>query len=146
MRAGRTRTLRGQLTVTAGGTAKQQLIVDDGLLNRGYKVVEWYLWENGGSPTQFAGVLSMQPVLAADDMDASNNTQIGWIWQSNITQGGGIKESILDPNHVIVRDLYVTIMNAANDDYNFMIVVEEMAISDDEAIINIIKEGSQALN
>lgn len=146
MTAGRTRTLRGQLTVIAGGTAKQQLIVDDGLLNRGYKVVEWYIWENGGSPTQFAAALSMQPVLAANDMDASNNTQIGWIWQSNITQGGGIKESILDPNHVIVRDLYVTIMNAANDDYNFMIVVEEMAISDDEAIINIIKEGSQALN
>lgn len=144
MMAGRIRTLRGQLTVTAGGTAKQQLIVDDGLLNRGYKVIDWYLWENGGSPTQFAGVLSMQPVLAADDMKADDNTQIGWIWQSNITQGGGIKESILDPNHIIVRDLYVTIMNAANDDYNFMVVVEEVSITSDEAIINIIKEESQS--
>lgn len=144
MKAGRIRTLRGQLNVTGGGTAKAQLIVDDGLLNRGYKVLKWYLWENGGTPTQFAGVLSMQPVLAAADMKADDNTQIGWIWQSNITQGGGIKESILDPNHVIVRDLYVTIMNAANDDYNFMVVVEEMAITNDEAIINIIKEESQS--
>lgn len=144
MMAGRIRTLRGQLTVTAGGTAKQQLIVDDGLLNRGYKVLDWYLWENGGSPTQFAGVLSMQPVLAANDMKADDNTQIGWIWQSSITQGGGIKETILDPNHIIVRDLYVTIMNANNDDYNFMVVVEEVSITSDEAIINIIKEESQS--
>ena len=144
MKAGRIRTLRGQLSVDGGGTAKAQLIVDDGLLNRGYKVLKWCLWENGGSPTQFAGVLSMQPVLAAADMKADDNTQIGWIWQSNITQGGGIKESILDPNHVIVRDLYVTIMNAATDDYNFMVVVEEMEITNDEAIINIIKEESQS--
>ena len=144
MRAGRIRTLRGQLTVTGGGTAKQQLIVDDGLLNLGYKVLEWYLWENGGSPTQFSGVLSMQPVLAANDMKADDNTQIGWIWQSNISSGGGIKETILDPNHIIVRDLYVTITNANNDDYNFMVVVEEVAITSDEAIINIIKEESQS--
>jgi len=144
MRAGRIRTLRGQLTVTAGGTAKQQLIVDDGLLNRGYKVLDWYLWENGGTPTQFASVLSMQPVIAGNDMKADDNTQIGWIWQSNITQGGGIKETILDPNHIIVRDLYVTIMNANNDDYNFMVVVEEVSITSDEAIINIIKEESQS--
>jgi len=145
MKAGRTRTLRGQFTVTAGGTAKQQLIVDDGLINRGYKVKEWYLWEDSGSPTQFSGILSMQSVNAANDMDASNNTQIGWVWQSNITQGGGIKEYILDPDHVIVRDLFVTITGAANDNYNFMIVVEEMTITDDQAIINIIKEGSQSL-
>ena len=145
MKRTRTRTLRGQLTVTAGGTAKQQLIVDDGLINRGYKIVNWYLWENGGSPTQFCATLSMQPVIAGNDMDASDNTQIGWIWQSNITQGGGIKETILDPDHIIVRDLFVTIMNANNDDYNFMIVVEEYDITNDEAIINIIKEGSQSL-
>jgi len=145
MKATRLRTLRGQLTVTAGGTAKQQLIVDDGLINVGYKVKEFYMWEDSGSPTQFGGILSMQPIIAANDMDASNNSQIGWVWQSNITQGGGIKEYILDPDHVIVRDLYVTITGASNDNYNFMIVVEEYAITDDEAIINIIKEGSQSL-
>lgn len=145
MKRTRTRTLRGQIEVTAGGTAKQQLIVDDGLLNRGYKVVDWHMWENGGSPTQFCATLSMLPVIAAGDMNAADGSQIGWIWQSNITQGGGIKETILDPDHIIVRDLYVTIMNAANDDYNFMVVVEEYDISNDEAIINIIKEGSQSL-
>ena len=145
MKSSRVRTLRGQLTVSAGGTAKQQLIVDDGLINRGYKVVNWYLWENGGSPTQFAGVLSMQPIITANDMDASNNTQIGWIWQSRITEGGGIKETILDPNHIIVRDLYVTITNASNDDYNFLIELEELPISNETAIMSIIKEGSQSL-
>ena len=143
MKATRTRTLRGQLEVTAGGTAKAQLIVDDGLLNRGYKVTGFFVWENSGSPTQFNAVLSMSPSLAADDMDASNNNQIAWAWQAT---SGGWKEYILDPDHVIVRDLFVTVKDASNDFYNYMIVVEEYAITDDEAIINIIKEGSQALN
>ena len=143
MKATRTRTLRGQLEVTAGGTAKAQLIVDDGLLNRGYKVTGFYVWENSGSPTQFNAVLSMSPSLAADDMDASNNNQIAWAWQAT---SGGWKEYILDPDHVIVRDLFVTVKDASNDFYNYMIVVEEYSITDDEAIINIIKEGSQSLN
>ncbi|GAH06442.1 unnamed protein product, partial [marine sediment metagenome] len=138
-------TLRGQVEVTAGGTAKAQLIVDDGLINRGYKVIGFYVWENSGSPTQFNAVLSTQPSLAADDMDASNGAQIAWVWQGSSTNGWSWKEYILDPDHVIVRDLYVTIKDASNDFYNYMIVVEEMSITADEAIINIIKEGSQSL-
>ena len=139
MKMTRTRTLRGQLEVTAGGTAKAQLIVDDGLLNRGYRVTGFFVWENSGSPTQFNAVLSMSPVT---DMDASKNNQIAWAWQAT---SGGWKEYILDPNHVIVRDLFVTVSDASNDFYNYMIVVEEYAITDDEAIMNIIKEGSQSL-
>jgi len=60
-------------------------------------------------------------------------------------QSGGFKEYILDPDHVIVRDLFVTVKDASNDFYNYMVVVEEYSITDDEAIINIIKEGSQSL-
>lgn len=143
MKTIKTRTLRGQIEVTAGGTGKQQLIVDDGLLNRGYKVVGFYVWENSGSPTQFNATLSMQPSLAADDMDASNNSQIAWVWQAT---SGGWKEYILDPDHIIVRDLYVTIKDASNDKYNFMVVVDQLSISNDTAIMSIIKEGSQALD
>jgi|TARA_R110001592_G_scaffold333371_1_gene617162 hypothetical protein len=142
MKMTRTRTLRGQLEVTAGGTAKAQLIVDDGLLNRGYRVTGFFVWENSGSPTQFNAVLSMSPVTVGTDMDASKNNQIAWAWQAT---SGGWKEYILDPNHVIVRDLFVTVSDASNDFYNYMIVVEEYAITDDEAIMNIIKEGSQSL-
>jgi len=142
MRATRVRTLRGQLQVTAGGTAKAQLILDDGRINLGYKVIEFYVWENSGSPTQFNAVLSMLPSLAADDMDASIGSQIAWAWQGT---SGGFKEYILDPDHVIVRDLFVTVKDASNDFYNYMVVVEEYSITDDEAIINIIKEGSQSL-
>ena len=141
MKATRTRTLRGQLEVTGGGTAKAQLIVDDGLLNRGYKVTGFYVWENSGSSTQFNAVLSMLPHFG-DDMNAADNSQIAWAWQAAT---GGWKEYILDPDHIIVRDLHITLNDASNDFYNFMVVVEEYAITNDEAIINIIKEGSQSL-
>lgn len=146
MKRERVRTLRGQIEVTAGGTGKQQIIVDDGLLNRGYKVIGFYVWENSGSPTQFNATLSMLPSLAADDMDASNNSQIGWVWQGSSTNGWSWKEYILDPDHIIVRDLYVTLKDAANDKYNFMVVVEQMSITPDEAIMSIIKEESQGFD
>lgn len=144
MKRTRVRTLRGQIKVT-GGTGKQQLIVDDGLINRGYKVIGFYVWEHEGRNVAFNASLSMQPSLAASQMDASDNSQIAWVWQGSAASGWGWKEYILDPDHIIVRDLYVTVKDAADDLYNFMVEVEEYAISNDEAIINIIKEGSQSL-
>lgn len=142
MKMTRVRTLRGTITTT-GTSAKRQLIVDDGLLNRGYKVTGFFVWSaTGGS--SFVATLSMNPKTAGNGMLAGNNSEIGWTW----TDGGvDMYQRVLDPDHVIVRDLHITLENVSSgEDFSFMVVVEEYSISDDEAIMNIIKEGSQALD
>jgi hypothetical protein len=144
MKATRTRTLRGVLDITAGSTGKLQLLVDDGNINVGYKVNEFYVWSNAGT-TSFLSYLSFAPqVLGAALMDSGNNSQFAWTWLGS--GAGSSIERIIDPDHIAVRDLFLTIEQAGGaEPFNYMIEVEEYSISDDEAIINIIKEGSQSL-
>lgn len=143
MKQTRTHTLRGQLTVASGATtSKKTLIVDDGRINTGYKIRDFFVWCAMTSNSDFNAQLSMQPIILGGGSDASDNTQIAWVQQPSAL----FKEYIIDPDHIIVRDLYITLQQADPDDYNYMIVMDEYDISDDEAIINIIKEGSQALD
>lgn len=141
MKMTRVRTLRGTITTT-GTSAKRQLIVDDGLINRGYKVTGFFVW-SALAGSSFVATLSMNPKVAGVGMQAEDNSEIGWAFTDGSLNS---YQRILDPDHIIVRDLHVTLESvSANEDFNYMIVVEEFAITDDEAIINIIKEGSQSL-
>jgi len=144
MKMNRVRTLRGRIDIASGTTGKDQLIVDDGLLNRGYRVTGFFVWGASGGDTSFQATLSMNPKVLDGEMDSGDNSQIAWTFL-----GGGAGASIdriIDPDHVIVRDLYITVERAGGaEGFNYMVVVEEYAITNDEAIINIIKEGSQSL-
>lgn len=144
MKRTRTRTLRGVIDIASGTTGKQQVIVDDGLINRGYKVTGFFVWNNAGT-TSFISYLSFSPqTFGAKLMDASNNSQFAWTWLGS--GAGSSLERIIDPDHVAVRDMFVNIENAGGAErFNYMIVVEEYSVTNDEAIINIIKEGSQSL-
>jgi hypothetical protein len=140
----RTRTLRGVIDIASGSTGKAQVVVDDGLINRGYKVTGFFVWNNAGT-TSFVSYLSFKSqTLGANKMDAANNSQFAWTWLG--AGAGSSVERIIDPDHVAVRDMFVTIEDAGGAErFNYMIVVEEYALSNDEAILNIIKEGSQSL-
>ena len=138
----RTRTLRGQI-LPASGVGKKQIIVDDGLINRGYKVTGFFVWSSTGGDS-FLASLSFNPVLLASRLDAADNSQFGWAWKSGAAAAP--QEYIIDPDHVAVRDLHVTIMDAGADVlFNYLVVIEEYQLNDDEAIMNIIKEGAQSL-
>jgi len=142
MKRTRTRTLRGQI-LPVSGVGKKQILVDDGMINRGYKVTGFFVWSSTGGDS-FVSALSFAPVLTASRLDAGDNSQFGWAWKSGAAAAP--QEYLIDPDHVAVRDMFVTIMGAGADVlFNYMIIVDEYDISNDEAIINIIKEGSQSL-
>lgn len=145
------RSMRGQLTVT-GGSGRQTLLVEDGLINVGYRVRSFDVWPaDVFTPNfiQYNAVLTMSTLPSPVTMDASNNAQIGWAFEE--CQGApatgppaGMYRSYLDPDHVAVRDLFVQV-SGTDGDYNYLLVIEKVELSDDEAIIQIIKEESQSL-
>ena len=155
---GRVRTLRGQITAV-GGKAEKQLILNDQLINRGLRVTGFFVWPtvcDRQSSRQFNAILSYAKLNSANVlMDAGDNTQLGWSFQSNTTStpapGGvpsafsGYFNQLLDPDHIINRDLFVSLRLSDNHTYNYMVVCELMELTDDEAIITIIKENSQSL-
>lgn len=131
-------TLRGrvdQLSV-------KRLIIDDGMLNMGHRVVEFHLWVVGG----ISSGNDVEAALAIDydakpTWDASDNRQIGWAGMTTTNTTRMMQWSLLDPDHIVIRDLYLN--NFGSDPANYLIVVEPVTLSDDEAVLQLIKERSQ---
>ena len=137
------RTLRGQFVE---GTVKR-LVVDDGRLNYGYKVVNFVI-SAGVSGTGY----DSQAVLSLDyDSPATwnwgDNRQIGWASQRVADVSGGQPVfSVLDPDHVVIMDLYIQGIvqtGGGSDVINYLIELEQVELSTDQAILALIKERSQ---
>lgn len=133
----RTHTLRGSL---AGGE-KKNLIIDDGRHNHGMKIKEFYVWgvdnDSGAEMT-----LCFSPEQVGSNFDASNGNQIAWAAQAG---AAGVPAqynfSLIDPNHVIVQDLVLN--NFGTTIGNYMVIMEQVSLTDDQAILALIKERQQ---
>jgi len=150
MKLGKLRTLRGEIRVTGGGVAKLNLIAADGLVNYGLKILSFTVWKNqtptGASSQNLTAILSLDTIGSGDNMNAGDNRQFAW-YQSSIssTLGNIIQPyGIIDPDHIVNRDLYLTLDNSTTGTYNYLIECQVVELTDDEAIITIIKENSQA--
>jgi len=121
--------------------SQKRLIIDDGRFNHAMKVESFVVW-----PANPNAVEDPKCVLSLSDntvtsADASDTNQIGWSKAADATTiYSGY--SILDPNHLVVRDLYITNLDV-NDEANYLVILKPMEISDDRAIMALIKERSQ---
>jgi len=139
MKNTRVRTLRGQIEVSFG-VAKKSLIVSDGLINVGLIVKRFQLWAVDPADT-FVAILSYDTLIAPFTMNAGDNSQFAW------TVGNGsaeIHSEFLDPDHVVNRDMFLSMSGSDTGFYNYLIECQMVALDDNEAIISIIKETSQA--
>lgn len=134
----RRRSLRGLLT----NTNIKQLVVDDGQLTQGYVVEEFYVWVDGGGADGVYAVLGKEYDMRAGG-DASDSRQIAWAGNGFGSGGTPVASSftVIDPDHVVLRDLYI--QNITNDNCNYLIVLRQKNLSDDESILQLIKERSQ---
>lgn len=92
-------------------------------------------------------------------MDAGDNTQFGWAYYAQVasvpssgpTESGlqaaysGYDNGLIDPDHIINRDLFISLRFSSTAVYNYLIVCELLELTDDEAIVTIIKENSQSI-
>ena len=133
----KTHTLRGRL---ANGE-KKDLIIDDGRHNHGMKIKEFYVWGiDNDSAAEMALCLNTENV--GSQFDASNSNQIAWASQ---TGAAGVPTnssfSLIDPNHVIVQDLVLN--NFGSTVGNYLVIMEQVELTDDQAILALIKERQQ---
>ena len=139
----RRRTLRGQVIE---GEVKR-LVVDDGRLNNGYRVTKFVI---SGEPTSSGNDAWATLGLDYDTPAVWNwgdNRQIGWA-STNIQSTAGAQPpfEVLDPNHVVIQDLYLQgVVSGAGGSsvINYLIILEPMTLTNDEAILTLIKERSQ---
>jgi len=146
MKFGKLRTLRGQIEVQ-GLAGKKNIIVADGLINYGLKILSLRVWR----ADQISGAFEYQAILNLDvppgaiGANAGDNRQIAWdCMKVSATVQVVPSNPIIDPDHIVNRDLFLTLSQATNGTYNYLIEAQVVELDDNEAIITIIKETSQS--
>jgi hypothetical protein len=153
-RSGNLRTLRGTMNlrgtegVPPGQTPtidKRRLVLNDGRLNVGYLVTQFICWpETFDANFAMVAQLSTDPGFAFGGQPVSNardNRQIAWFQGGFFAMNPG---AIVDPDHIVNRDLFInTHQTSTNMELNYMVTLEEVNLTDDDAIVVILKEEAQ---
>jgi len=137
-------TLRGQIRSTESPVyIKKNLMLDDGRLGVGYKVLKFFCFpQTYDINTSYQATLSTDAIPVAQDANAADNRQIGWIIYNPYSAIG--LEGILDPEHIVQRELRINVKRG--QDYlrfNYLIVLQEVYLTDDESIMTLIKQDAQ---
>lgn len=142
MKFGKVHTLRGQLSPPADGArAKRQLVVEDGRVNVGYRITSFRCW-----PFDYDEGMTFQANLSVsesgtDELNANNSAQIAWILGNYYLN---IEDATIDPNHIVNQTLFIrTKQSVPYQKLNYLIEMVEVDLTDDEAIITLVKNNLQ---
>ena len=132
-------TLRGR--VEAGEV--KRLVVDDGRLTHAMIVEEFHVWavsiNSGDDPECVLGLnFDMN-----GKWDAADNRQIAWAGMTATAGSRLMTFELIDKNHIVNQDLYIN--NFSAHPANYLITMKAKTLSEDEAIMTLIKEASQSV-
>jgi hypothetical protein len=164
---GRMMVLRGTLPDNSFYDSPKRLILDNGDFKRNYRVVKFTIFPNLNRKSGNIGSYAQMTVSATwmanvalaleesgitdGEFRFNDSRQIAWF------QGYGAStpnqyRTHLDPNHIIVQDLWIGGYAVDTNDgstevlsvaLNYHIVIEEVTSSLNEAVLQLIKERSQ---
>lgn len=148
-------TTRGLVTETQvidGRPAKIPLF--DGSFETAYKVTAFYVWGtdwSAASGPDVIGKLSKNDdgtVGQADFMRADDGNQIAWAGSSGGADTPGVvfNNFIIDPENLVVEDLYVYARSTnatQSDPINYMVIMEKYEISDWKGALTMAQDRAQ---
>ncbi len=132
-----TYTLRGQLTLPM--TEPQRKALFNGSFTKNFKVKDVQIFPSGVVNNDTLLILHFDDELKVA-MDASDNGQFGWAATDALAQDW----SYVDPDHIIVQDLFITALAAAPGNVNYVIKLEQVKTSMPEAILDEVKNQLQS--
>jgi hypothetical protein len=157
---GKIRVIRGQVRAFNYDGA-QQLIQDDQRFNHGFKIRRFVVSTEFPADTA-AGSRDLVAVLATHEeaIQLGPGVQIGWGWDdrrqvawAGLAMDGdstvGNQFELIDPTHIVVRDLYVAISSAVATStlyFNYYVELEEVSLTDNQAVLAIVQEEAQDVN
>ena len=166
---GRVFSLRGKVAVIDNQSTVNTLVLDyvSPDRTRAWKVIRAYVWpvHAVGVTNADDGFMILQAALATDQgkfnypqlNDPTDNRLFGWAQQTYNTRDGatnfitpngvalGNMEMLLDPDHLITKELYINFANTSDTDGNhsrewgWLIVMEEKRVTPAESLFQQIK-------
>tara|TARA_Y100000593_G_C4216504_1_gene289491 strand:+ start:344 stop:820 length:477 start_codon:yes stop_codon:yes gene_type:complete len=132
----------------------QKIPLFDGSFETAYRVIEFKIWgsqaDNNTSP-DCIGKLSKNDdgvTTATNFFRADDDNQIAWAISGFGTDGsnaGTFSESIIDPDNLIVEDLYVYARTASTntDATNYLVIMEKYEIDDWQGALAMARDRAQ---
>ena len=134
-------TLRG--TIDSGEV--RRLIIDDGMLTNAHRITRFDIFPEDmtSGSADVSGMLVREAGAARQEWLAEDNRQLGWS-STTMSTANSLNNftSIIDPEHIVVRELYVTGYSNGGR-INYLVVIEPVKLSEDQAVLQLIKERSQ---
>jgi hypothetical protein len=138
-----------------------QLIQDDRRFNNGF-IIRRFLVSYQFPADSSAGSADLIAALAthADAFQLLSGVQVGWdwsdrrqiAWASSNHIGDSVVEQtfeLIDPTHVVVRDLYFACSAQTSTStryFNYYIELEQVELTDNQAVLAIVQEEAQDVN
>jgi hypothetical protein len=122
-----------------------RILLDDGRFDTGYRVIDFII-----APTD--------PNNAAEDMNAKLTTEpttlLGWSWDDNTQIAWAVSEnrvtgspvfgrSIIDPDNLIIQDLFIQCENSGSGEVNYMVKLEKYDIREFQGALAMVRNKSQ---
>jgi hypothetical protein len=155
------RVLRGE-TRTFQYDGALHLVVDDGDFNNAWKITRFVIapvdpTSSSAGSRDCVAVLATHPealegyVSSVVNWTWSDRRQVAWtqIEMNGDTTIGAWSFGLIDPQHIVVRDLYFGLSSASatgTTEFNYYIELERVTLSDNQAVMAIIQEEAQDVN
>jgi len=131
-------TLRGLLAPLE----TRRLILDDGMFTEGHKIESFEVWAislaSGDDPEAFLSMSDEDPGVG---FNAGDSRQIGWAMQTTTATTRLMSFATIDPDHVIIRDLFIH--NNSSHPCNYLVSIMPLKLTEDQAVLQLIKETGQ---
>jgi len=139
-----TRVLRSQQAVN---TINDRIQLFDGKFTTGFKIRRFDIYPKLPlANEEFAFILSVQPLANLTDNNFQDVTQIGWAHIDSNNQHKGYHVQ-LDPEAVILEDLYITCRGGTDDSFcNFIIELDKYEFPAWDGAGQMVKNQAQGGN
>ena len=140
--------IRGK--VDEGTANTKRLTLFDGRFDTAYKVTKLVIAGVRADDTSsdcVAVLMTEDTGRNADFWDWSDNREIGWASTDHRTADGVLESfSLVDPDNLIVEDLFITVANrsSSNPTVNYYIEMQKFDISEFQGALSMVKNRSQA--
>ena len=126
----------------------ERITLFDGRFDTAYKVIDFEVWQQNPLSTNdgiaMLGTVEDSVWDSAPTLDASVNTQIAWSGFSTGTYIWANHESIIDPDNLIVEDLFMHAqITGSGTSMSYLIKLEKYDISDWQGALAMVRNRAQ---
>ena len=119
----------------------------DGRFDTAYRIVTFEIATDAPSVSgaDASIIASTEDYITSNDWDWGDNRQIAWaLYLSQGSDTGTFPRSFVDPDNLIVEDLFLNAFVAAGREANYLITMEKYDITDWQGALAMVRNRSQS--